>query len=138
MAYFCQPCISIVGPKTIVNDLLAKHGSIFFSFCNEIFGIAAHFILHDILSHFFSLLVSNIAYHWFSIRIIVLWYFMSGLLKDPVVLVIVVVTSLIHEILEYLSHVIVVRSLLKFEIPAVLEIGIEFLWNPPCERFDGC
>jgi len=35
--------------------------------------------------------------------------------------------SFVHEILENLSHVVVVGSLLELQIPAIIQIGIEFL-----------
>ena len=46
-------------------------------------------------------------------------------------------TSLVHEVLEYLSHVVVIRSFLKFQVPAIIEVSIKLLWHSPCKRLDG-
>jgi hypothetical protein len=45
--------------------------------------------------------------------------------------------SLVHEVLEYFSHVVIVGSLLKLQIPAIVEIGIKFLWKSSSQRFNG-
>jgi hypothetical protein len=46
-------------------------------------------------------------------------------------------TSLVHEILEYFSHVVVIWSLLKLQVPAIIKIGVELLWHTPSKRLNG-
>jgi hypothetical protein len=45
-------------------------------------------------------------------------------------------TPLVHKILEYLSHVVVIWSLLKLQVPAIIEVSIELLWHSPCQRLN--
>ena len=72
------------------------------------------------VSHIFALLSRNIANHRLCISIVMFWYFVSCLLKHPVILIIVVVTALVHQIFEYFSHIVVIWSLLKLQISAIL------------------
>jgi hypothetical protein len=46
------------------------------------------------------------------------------------------VASLVHEILENLSHVIVIGSFLKLQVSAIIEISIELFWHSPCKRLN--
>ena len=46
-------------------------------------------------------------------------------------------TPLVHEVLEYFSHVVVIWSLLELQIPAIIEIGVEFLRETSSQGFDG-
>lgn len=63
---------------------------------------------------------------------------MSSLFEYPIVLIVVVVTTLIHEIFEYFPHVVVIGPLLELQIPTILQIGVEFLWDASRQRFDSC
>ena len=60
----------------------------------------------------------------------------SFLLEDPVVLVIILVTTLVHQVLEDLPHVVVVWPLFELEVPAVLKILVELLRKTPGERLN--
>ena len=104
----------------IIDHLLAKQSPIFFSLHYEVFCVTSKFILRHIISKILTLLGSNISWHWLCIGVIMLWYFMSSLLEYPVILVIVIVTTFVHQVLEYFSHVIVIRSFLEFQVSAVL------------------
>jgi hypothetical protein len=116
----------------IIDDLLSKIRSIFLSLFNE-------FLLASISDHFWRDFVHfalNTCDSGFGISIILGIDLLSRLLKDPIVLVVVIVASLVHEILENLSHVIVIGSLLKLQVSAIIEISIEFFWHSPCQRLN--
>ena len=138
MAYHCLRRLVLVTAESIIDNLLSKHGSIFFTLCNKVLGIAAQLIRHSHVLHILSLSGSNISNHGLGIGIIMLCYFMSGFLQYPIVLVIIVVTPLIHQILEYFPHVVVIGSLFKLEIPTVLQIRVEFFRHTPGKRFNCC
>jgi len=55
-----------------------------------------------------------------SINIICFWNFLSCLLEHPVILIIIVMPSFIHQVLEDFPHIIIVGSLLELQIPAIL------------------
>ena len=72
----------------------------------------------------------------FGIGIILGIDLLSRLLEDPIVLIVVIMASFVHEILENLSHVVVIGSLLKFQVPAIIEVSIELFWHSPCQSFN--
>ena len=118
----------LIGSKSIINHLLPKHGPVLLSLSHEILGGANYLILRNIC-HVFPLGSRNLPSHGFCIRVIMLRYFMSSLFEYPIVLIVVVVTTLVHEIFEYFPHVVVIGPLLELQIPTILQIGVEFLWD---------
>ena len=89
-------------------------------------------------SNVLSLSCSDVSNHGLGISVIILVYFMSCLLQDPVILIVVIVATLIHQIFEYFSHVVVIRSFLEFQISAILQISVKFLWKSPRQRLNRC
>jgi hypothetical protein len=112
--------------------LLSKIGSVFLPLFDE-------FLLASISScHFWGILhlALNTCNSWFGISIILGIDLLSRLLEDPIVLVVVIMSSLVHEILEDLSHVVVIRSLFELQVPAIIEVSIKLLWHSSCQRFN--
>ena len=120
------------GGSPIIDHLLSKIRSIFLSFFDE-FLLAS---ITDIFWRGFVHFALNTCDSRFGISIILGIDLLSRLLEDPIVLVVVIVASFIHEILENLSHIIVIGSLLKLQVPAIIEISIELLWHSPCQRLN--
>ena len=111
----------LLSTHSIIDNLLAKEGSIFLSLHYEVFRVTSKFVIgHVMVSKVFTLLSCNITYHRLCISVVVLWYFVSSLLEHPVILVIVVMTALVHQIFENFSHIVVIWPFLKFQISAVL------------------
>ena len=52
-------------------------------------------------------------------------------------MIVIIVPTLVHQILENLSHIVVVGSLLKLEVPTVLQVRVEFLRHATSQRLDG-
>ena len=90
--------------KSSIDYLSSKICPIFFSFFDKRFTISLWFIIFTLHS-FHSLLSSS---HIF------LWNTLAGFLQDPIILIVIVMTPLIHKIFEYFAHVIIIRSLLEF------------------------
>jgi len=112
--------------------LLSKVRSIFLPFFDE-------FLLASISDIFWWEIVHFALYTCdsrFGISIILGIDLLSRLLEDPIVLIVVIVASLVHEVLEYLSHVVVIRPLLKLQVPAIIEVSMELLWHSPCQRLN--
>ena len=111
----------LLSTHSIIDNLLAKEGSIFLSLHYEVFRVTSKFVIgHVMVSKVFTLLSCNITYHRLCISVVVLWYFVTGLLEDPVILVVVVVAALVHQILEDFSHIVVIWPLLELQISTVL------------------
>lgn len=62
---------------------------------------------------------------------------MAGLLEHPVILIIIIVPAFVHQILENLPHIVVVGSLLEFEVSTVLQVSVEFFRHATRQRLDG-
>ena len=84
-----------------------------------------------------SLCGSDVSCRWLCIGVVVLRDFLPLLLEDPVVLVIVVVASLVHEVLENLAHVVVVWALLELQVATVLQVGVELFRESTSQCLDG-
>lgn len=97
-------CI-LIRSKSSIDYLSSKICPIFFSFFNKRFTISLWFCIIFTLHSFHSLLSSS---HIF------LWNTLAGFLQDPIILVVIIMTPLIHKIFEYFAHVIIIWSLLEF------------------------
>jgi hypothetical protein len=86
---------------------VANVGSVLFSFLNEI-GLFDYLFLLFL----FALSSCDVALGWLPNEIF-LWYLLALLFEYPVVLVVIIVTTLVHEILEDFPHVVVVWSFFK-------------------------
>ena len=104
--------------------MLPKHRSIFFPLLNELlligpsglFLLVLHFALHS-------------GHSRFGVSIVLGVDLLSRLFEHPVILIVIIVTSFVHEILEYFSHVVVVWSLLELQISAIIQVSVELLWK---------
>ena len=127
----------MLSSDSIIDHLLAKEGPIFLSLHYEVFRVTPKLVIwHVIVSKIFSLLSCDVTSQRLCISVVVFWYFVSSLLEHPVILVIVVVTALVHQVLENFAHIVVVWPLLKLQISAVLQISVEFFWDSTRQRFD--
>ena len=120
-----------------IHDLLAKLGSMLFALLNE----AQLLRKLDSVSGTGDLLAlcgRNITSSRLGVSIVALRNLLARLLKHPVILIIVVVPALVHQVLENLPHIVVVRSLLEFEVPTVLQVSVEFFRHAARQRLDGC
>ena len=93
--------------------------------------------LDCVASALLALNSGNITGRRLGVRVVTLRNFLTSLLEDPVVLVVIIVPTLIHQILENLSHVVVVGSLFELEVPTVLQVRVEFLGHTTRQRLDG-
>mmetsp|Transcript_17046 Transcript_17046/g.26332 ORF Transcript_17046/g.26332 Transcript_17046/m.26332 type:complete len:339 (-) Transcript_17046:210-1226(-) len=113
-----------------IHYLLTKNCSVFFAFFCQ--------FLSALLSQsgiVFALKLCNVS-SLLGVGVVSLRDLLASLLKHPVVLVVVVVPSLVHEILEDLAHVVIVGAFLKLEVAAVLQVLVEFLWKTAGQRLD--
>lgn len=97
----CTSCIA-------VHHLSSKSCSVFFSLFDKAISILV-WLRRLVL---FALDSSNVSSLWLP-SIIVFRNCLSLLFENPVVLVVIVMPSLIHEVFEDFSEVVVVRSLFK-------------------------
>jgi len=111
--------------KTTVHYLGSKSSSVFLPLLCE-------FVLLHIV---FALRLSDVSWLRFASQI-VLRYLLARLLEDPVVLVIILVTTLVHQVFEDFSHVVIVWSLLELEVSAVLKILVEFFRQTSSKRLN--
>ncbi len=103
-----------------IHDLLTNGGSILFPLLFKIFLTSTDFVHRlVVVKVVFTLSSSDIARCGLGVSVIVLWNLLSCLLQDPVILVVVLVTPLIHQVLEYFAHVRVVWPFFKFQVSAV-------------------
>ena len=126
----------MLSTHSIIDHLLAKEGPIFLSLHYEVFRVTPKLVIWHVVSKIFSLLSCDVTSQRFCISVVVFGYFVSSLLEHPVILVIVVVTALVHQVLENFSHIVVVWPLLKLQISAVLQISFEFFWDSTRQRFN--
>ena len=107
----------------------------------------SHFILFPLLDEvwltsvllfyfLFALNRSNISFGGVT-NIVLFVYLCSLLLEHPVVLIIVIVSTFVHKVFEDLAHVVIVWSLVKLQVPAVIEIDVDLLLQASCQRLDG-
>jgi hypothetical protein len=127
----CRLLSSCCG-SPIVYHLLSKIRSVFFPLFDKFLLASISDIFWWKIIHF----ALNTCDSRFGISIILGIDLLSGLFEDPIVLIVVIVASLVHEILEYLSHVVVIRPLLKLQVPAIIEVSMELLWHSPCQRLN--
>ena len=119
--------LGVVG--SAVHNLGSEFGSVFLALLAE--------SLSSAILHVFSLSSSDIAGSWFGVSIIILRNLLALLFEHPIVLVVVIVATLIHQVLENLPHVVIVGPLLELEVPAVLQERVEFLGQASSQRLDG-
>lgn len=112
-----------------IHNLLSNISPVLLALLDEVRLPRWQFLL------FFSLDRSNVALGGGS-DVVLLRNLLSLLFENPVVLVVVVVAALVHEVLEYFAHVVVVGSLFELEVAAVLEIDVELLGHAPGQRLD--
>jgi len=108
-----------------VHDLLANVGSAFLSFLYE-----GSLFRNLLLLLLFSLDSRNVALGGHAHEVL-FGNLLALLLEDPVVLVVVVMATLVHEVFEDLAHVVVVGPLLELEVTAVLQVDVHFLGDAP-------
>ena len=115
---FCGRSVSLVSRSTnfiskTIHHLSSKICSVFFSFFNE-FLVCRWFYLIVFSLHFSNRSASV------SSAEVFFWNSLTCLFEHPIVLIVIIMTSLIHQIFENFSHIIVIRSFFKFQISTVL------------------
>ena len=116
--------------EATVDDLFTQLGLVLLSLLDKFL------LLRGPQSVFLSLSGSDLARHNLGVSVVKLGDLLTRLLDNPVILVVVVVTALVHQILEDFAHVVVVRALLEFQIPAVLQVGVELLGKATSQCLD--
>ena len=112
-----------------IHYLLSQHGSVFLSlFCE--------FLLWIWLFVWGVKLALSCCDGWFGVGVILCVYLLSCLLQNPVVLIIIVMSSLVHKVFENLSHVVVIWSFFEFQVTTVVQVRVEFVGQPSRERLN--
>lgn len=128
LPFGCRFLASLGGS---VDHLLSQHCSVLLALLNELLLVG---VGGGGISFCWGLLVElalDSCNGGFGIGVVLGVHLLSRLFEHPVVLVIVIMTTFVHEVLENFPHVVIVWSLLELQIPAIIEIGIELLWKSP-------
>lgn len=101
-----------------VDDLLSEH-------CPILFPLLREFLIGQLLGWLLFELTLDAGDGGLRVSIVLRIDLLSRLLENPIVLIVVVMAPLVHKILENFPHVVVIWSLLKLEVPTIIEIGVE-------------
>lgn len=82
--------------------------------------------------------VSFIGVLFFVLLLLLVKFFLLLGKNDPIVLVIVLVSALVEQFLEHVSHLRVVRALVESQVPASAQILGELSWVALAQNFDRC
>jgi hypothetical protein len=73
---------------------------------------------------------------WLSIGVVLSVYLLSCLLQNPIILIIIVMSSLVHKVFENLSHVVVTWSFFEFQVATVVQVRVESVGQPSRQRLN--
>lgn len=112
-----------------IHYLLSQHCSVLLSFFCE-FLLWIWLLIRSVK------LSLGCSYGWLCISIILSIYLLSCLFQNPVILIIIVMSSFVHKVFENLSHVVVIWSFFEFKVATVVQICVKFVGQTSCERLN--